>query len=279
VLAALREPATAEPFSAADSQRVIESVAQLVGGSDPVAAASAPWPGYKSGADLGRVGDYELLSRLGAGGMGTVFKARHRHLDKIVALKLIGAARLGGQQAVSRFQREMRAVGRLEHPNIVGARDAGQADGVWFLAMEYIDGADLSVLSRRVGPMAIPDACELIRQAACGLQHAHEHRLVHRDIKPSNLMLSRTGQVKLLDLGLALFHADPLPGELTAPSAVMGTAEYMAPVETKGPSRQRRPTPLRQSKPSRASLSRRLRIRLVVARPSSCCASAARSCC
>lgn len=125
----------------------------------------------------------------------------------------------------------MKAVGQLDHPNIVQATDAGEADGSPYLVMELVDGIDLSKLVQRLGPLPVPDACELARQAALGLEHAHTHGMVHRDIKPSNLLLARSGQVKVLDLGLALL----LPAEhpsiepLTGPGQVMGTFRYVAP--------------------------------------------------
>ena len=112
-----------------------------------------------------------------------------------------------------------------------GAHDAGEADGTHFLVMEYVDGIDLSNLVRQHGPLPVAEACELIRQAALGLQHAHEHGLVHRDIKPANLLLTTGGQVKILDLGLALLAVDTRrpTNELTADRPVMGTADYMSP--------------------------------------------------
>ncbi len=121
-------------------------------------------------------------------------------------------------------------MGKLAHPNIVRALDAGEADGRHYLVMEYIDGIDLSRLSRRCGPLPVPEACELLQQAALALQHAHEHNLVHRDIKPSNVMLTRDGHVKLLDLGIALLQPEePLTSDLTGTGQVMGTLDYMAP--------------------------------------------------
>ena len=139
--------------------------------------------------------------------------------------------------AVARFQREMKAVGRLEHPNIVRAMDAGEVDDTHFLVMEYVPGIDLSDLSRRIGPMQIADACELVRQAAVGLQEAHEHGMVHRDIKPSNLILAQPRRrqempsVKILDLGLALLSEALSPDQqgLTTTGQMMGTLDYMAP--------------------------------------------------
>src|SRR5205823_4025696 len=116
------------------------------------------------------------------------------------------------------------------HPTIVTAYDAGRVGGTYYLAMDFVDGADLSALVGRVGPLGVPDACELVRQAAVGLQHACECGLAHRDVKPSNLMLARGGVVKVLDLGLARSLAD-LPAEerLTTSGMVLGTADYVAP--------------------------------------------------
>jgi serine/threonine protein kinase len=137
-----------------------------------------------------RVGHYELLEKLGQGGMGEVYRALHTNLQKMVALKLLPEGRLRDEDALRRFKQEMAAVGKLDHPHIVRAFDAGQADGQHYLVMEYVEGIDLSRLARLHGPLPIADACEIIRQAAMGLAHAHEHGLVHRDIKPGNLMLA-----------------------------------------------------------------------------------------
>jgi len=185
-----------------------------------------------------RLGDYELLEELGRGGMGVVYKARQIYLNQTVALKILPHRYLYDAQAVSRFRREMQSIGGLNHPNIVQAYNAGEAGGVHFLVMEYVDGVNLqqfvSATSPPGGPLGLGAACEIIRQAALGLQHAHEHQLVHRDIKPANLMLCRSGQVKLLDMGLAKFHAEwrgdaKVQGRLTQPGVTMGTIDYMAP--------------------------------------------------
>ena len=133
--------------------------------------------------------------------------------------------------AVARFEQEMRAVGKLEHTNIVRAMDANEHEETHYLVMEYVDGVDLSELVHRIGSLPIADACELVRQAAIGLQHAHEHSLVHRDIKPSNLMMTKTGQLKILDLGLARLH-NGHHRELTSAGQMMGTIDYMAPEQT-----------------------------------------------
>lgn len=180
--------------------------------------------------DVEMLRDYQLIEKLGEGGMGTVYRARHANLDREVAVKLLPVGHLHREETVARFKREMKAIGRLDHPNIVRAHDAGEAEGRHFLVMELVNGLDLSVLVRRRGPLPVADACELIRQTALGLQHAHEHQLVHRDIKPSNLMLTSHGQVKVLDLGLARLQDPPAEGgEITSTGQIMGTLDYMAP--------------------------------------------------
>lgn len=186
------------------------------------------------------IGRYMLIERLGTGGMGTVYKSLHTKLEKFVALKILRTKRMLDDRAIARFEREMKAVGKLKHENIVQASDAGDADGKQYLVMEYIEGADLSELIARRERLSIADACELVRQAAVGLQHAHEHGLVHRDMKPSNLMLAEDGTVKILDLGLAGFAGEQFTtasecnthtecGDLTLDGQIMGTAEYIAP--------------------------------------------------
>lgn len=181
-------------------------------------------------AKLGRIRDYELIEELGRGGMGAVYKALHVNLKRLVALKILPVEKMQDRRAVARFHREMEAVGKLVHPNIVLAHDAGEADGQHYLVMEYVDGLDLAHIVDRCRPLAVADACELVRQAAVGLEHAHQHGLVHRDIKPSNLMLSANGQTKILDLGLALLDAgQPADSNFTGDCQLMGTADYMAP--------------------------------------------------
>ncbi|MEZ6092153.1 MAG: protein kinase, partial [Pirellulaceae bacterium] len=179
------------------------------------------------------LGQYEILEVLGRGGMGAVYRARHIKLDKVVALKVLSSERWQDSGAIERFQREMRAVGKLHHPNIVAAHDAGEADGQHYLVMEYVDGVDLATLVGRLGPLPVAEACELIRQAAIGLQHASTRGLVHRDVKPSNLIVGRDSdeapQVKVLDLGLALLDEPTSNRELTGADQFMGTIDYMAP--------------------------------------------------
>jgi formylglycine-generating enzyme required for sulfatase activity len=218
------------------------------------------------GSDL-VLGQYTLLERLGEGGMGKVFKARHRTMGRIVAMKLIRKERLSNPDVIRRFHREVQAAAQLKHPNVVHAFDADQLGGTHFIVMEYIEGIDLSRWLKNRGPLPVEQACDYIRQAALGLQHAFERGLVHRDIKPGNLLVSGAGSkieergsrtedraskvgparsstldprssnspwgvVKILDMGLARLHTDA-EGEwstgLTQEGAVVGTVDYLAP--------------------------------------------------
>jgi serine/threonine protein kinase len=177
------------------------------------------------------VGTYALLDRLGEGGMGTVYKALHQRMKRVVALKVIRKDRLANPLAFKRFFKEAELAAQLSHPNIVLAYDAGQDGPTHYFAMEYVEGVDLSHLVKEQGPLPAPLACEYIRQAALGLQHAHEKGLVHRDIKPSNLFVSRATAgdvVKVLDFGLArLRHGDDTG--MTRAGHTVGTADYMSP--------------------------------------------------
>ena len=149
------------------------------------------------------IGNYLILDKLGVGGMGVVFKARHRKLGRVVALKILPPSFARDRTAVLRFKREVEAAGRLKHPNIVAALDADEDRGVHFLVMEYVEGRDLDHVVRQRGPLSVVQAIDYLVQAARGLEAAHAEGIVHRDIKPSNLMLDSQGAVRVLDLGLA----------------------------------------------------------------------------
>ena len=186
--------------------------------------------------------DYEVLEELGRGGMGIVYKARHKRLGTLVAMKVMGEAWMGDKQAVARFRREIRAIGQLHHKNVLRARDARQVDGTLILVTEFVQGTDLGKLVRRRGPLPITAACAIIRQASLGLQCIHESGLVHRDIKPSNLMLTQAPGspgsaqgasqrvVKILDLGLARFCRDQASVRgATVTGQTVGTLDYISP--------------------------------------------------
>src|SRR5262249_31434855 len=147
------------------------------------------------------IGNYEVLDRLGAGGMGTVFKARHRRMKRIVALKVL--ARTASQSAtfLPRFQREVEGVARLSHPNILLAFDADEADVGHFLVMEFVNGRDLDTLVRDHGPPSVREAVSSVLQAARAMEYAHGQGVIHRDIKPANLLRDADGVIKVADLG------------------------------------------------------------------------------
>jgi eukaryotic-like serine/threonine-protein kinase len=200
-------------------------------------------------------GPYVLLDHLAQGGMGQVYRARHKALARTVALKVIRRDVLSNNVAVARFEREAQAAAQLRHPNVVRSYDAGQAEGTYYLAMEFLEGLDFLTLVQRQGPLSVPQACDFIRQAACGLQHAHELGFVHRDIKPANLIITRQnsgvmqrpgsgqlsrpgvgqspwGVVKILDFGLARLQSPDSnggSGALTQVGSLMGTPDFLAP--------------------------------------------------
>jgi len=193
-------------------------------------------------------GEYVVLDRIGAGGMGQVLKAKHRTMGRLVALKMIAPKLLDSPDSVKRFHREVRAAAKLEHPNIVTAYDASEHQGVHYLAMQYVEGQDLAQVVKARGPLPVEEAVDYVLQAARGLEYAHEQGIVHRDIKPGNLLLQTPrsprgrgaggegarGTVKILDMGLARFDEgapddEPDLDRLTGSSQMMGTCDYMAP--------------------------------------------------
>jgi WD40 repeat protein/tRNA A-37 threonylcarbamoyl transferase component Bud32 len=171
---------------------------------------------------------YRVVRLLGEGGMGSVYEAEHLVMQRRVALKVIRRADTASPADLERFRREVRAAARLSHPNIVTAYDAETAGELHFLVMEYVEGITLAWLVKERGPLPTDEACDYVRQAALGLQHAHERGLVHRDLKPDNLIRCSDGTVKILDFGLAALTAER-GGGLTEANVVMGTPEYMAP--------------------------------------------------
>lgn len=180
---------------------------------------------------------YEVLGLIGRGGMGDVYKARHRKMERTVALKVINRGLVQKAEAIDRFHREVKAAAHLSHPNIVTSHDADHAGEFHFMVMEFVDGIDLSQTVKKRGALPVAEACDYIRQAAMGLQHAHERGMVHRDIKPHNLMVTADGTVKILDFGLASLAPDAIPAihassarsDLTDVGTIMGTPDFISP--------------------------------------------------
>lgn len=194
--------------------------------------AEAVYKGNVKGLVLG---NYIVLDKIGAGGMGQVFKAEHRNMKRIVALKVLPSAATKDAASVQRFQREAQAAAKLFHPNIITAYDAGEAGGAHFLVMEYMEASDLASRVKKSGPLPVETAVSCVLQAAQGLQYAHEQGVVHRDIKPANLLIDEKGLVKILDMGLARFDDGPgaaMPvgaAGLTQTGQILGTVDFMSP--------------------------------------------------
>ncbi len=219
----------------------------LPAGSLPASAAlprSGPVPLPKSAPpldlppELANHPKFRILKELGRGGMGVVYKAEHSIMEKAVALKVITKSLVAHPEALERFHREVRAAAKLDHPHIVRALDADCAGDLHLLVMEFVEGVSLFQAVQKKGPLPIPHACHYLRQAALGLQFAHEQGMVHRDIKPHNLMLTPRGQVKILDFGLARLASEQKKrGGLTRIGDFMGTPDYVAPEQAMDASR------------------------------------------
>jgi serine/threonine protein kinase len=194
---------------------------------------------YQAGTTYGLVlGNYRVLERLGGGSVSVVFLGEHLHMKRRVAIKVLPVDDDFPLSVLERFYAEMRVLADLHHPNIVLAFDAGQlappAPGMpalHYLVMELVAGGDLEQFVLDHGPVPVAQACEWIRQAACGLQEAHDRHLIHRDVKPSNMLLSPQGEVKLVDFGLARQFCS----RLTEPTALLGSVEFMAPEQSRDP--------------------------------------------
>jgi eukaryotic-like serine/threonine-protein kinase len=201
--------------------------------SPPTAAYS---PGFASPTpeDLSRFfPQLEILELLGRGGMGAVYKARQRGLDRLVALKILPPDVGTDVAFAERFQREGKALAQLNHPNIVSIYDSGQVDGLYFFLMEFVDGVNLRQ-AMRAGTLKSSQALKIVPQICDALQFAHEEGVVHRDIKPENILLDKRGRVKIADFGLAKLLGTKANIGLTRTQQVMGTPHYMAPEQIQG---------------------------------------------
>jgi serine/threonine protein kinase len=179
---------------------------------------------------------YEVLRELGRGGMGVVYLAKNKLMDRLEVLKVVNKALLDRPGSVERFLREIRSAAKLNHVNVVAAYSAVQSGDLLAFAMEYVEGEDLARLVQTTGPLPVVNACHYVQQAALGLQHAFEKQMVHRDIKPQNLILAREGKrhiVKVLDFGLAkVTRAQNDATGLTNSGVMLGTPDYISPEQT-----------------------------------------------
>jgi len=221
-------------------ERIHAATSSIDDGLTPVAGTTPPFQEEDAGTIPTALLDhprYRIIRLLGQGGMGTVYQAEHKLMERPVALKVISSRLIKNELAVERFHQEVKAAAKLSHRNIVAAYDAEQAGEMHFLVMEYIDGISLDQLVARRKPLPVLHACNYVMQAAQGLQHAFERGTVHRDIKPHNLMRTTRGTIKILDFGLARFatqseHSPDDPG-LTADFTALGTPDYMAPEQAR----------------------------------------------
>jgi uncharacterized protein YbaR (Trm112 family) len=210
--------------SAADSTKFPGRPAASPEGSNPPAGETA----RRQSSTVSTLDDFEILRKLGAGGMGVVYLARQRSNDRQIALKVLSRALASQTDYVKRFYREAAVLSRLHHPNIVEFAGVGEDKGLHYFAMEFIDGFSLAaLLERRGGRLAVCDALYIALAAARALAYAHERNVIHRDVKPANIMVSRLGHIKLTDLGLARPLDEDLA--LTNNGASIGTPHYMAP--------------------------------------------------
>ena len=196
------------------------------------AASSGGMAGPAGGGKM--LGGYELLSKIGSGGMGTVYRARQVTLNRIVALKVLPQKLAKDKDFIARFYREARSVARLNHPNIVGGFDVGEADGYHYLAMEFVDGSSATaMLAEKPSGLPVRQVLDIAIQTAKALEHAHGHGVIHRDIKPENILISKSGEIKLCDLGLARSTAkDDL--SITQTGIAVGTPHYISPEQARG---------------------------------------------
>jgi len=227
-----RESLLREHPQLAAALKCLDALESLAPDADEVASDAETLDVRPLMNDLPRTfGQYELLSEIGRGGMGVVFKARQEELDRTVAVKMILASHLASPEHVRRFHAEAKAAARLRHPNIVHIHEVGRLHGQDYFTMEYIEGNSLAVrIDSR--PVEVSEAVRIVAAVARAVEHLHRQDVIHRDLKPSNILLDGEGQPYVTDFGLAkVFQAD---SEMTATGVIAGTPSYMAPEQASG---------------------------------------------
>ena len=214
--------------------RVVFNLGDLRAPAPPPRASLASQAGESlSGSQFHSFGDYELLEKIGRGGMGVVWRARQISLDRLVALKMILAGHLATQAELDRFQREAQAAAKLDHPHIVAVHEVGQHDGQHYFSMRLVEGESLAArLSRTSSPLPPRQAAQLLSQVVRAVHHAHQRGILHRDLKPANILLDPQGEPHLTDFGLA--KSLETPGDLTRSDSVLGTPYYTSPEQAQG---------------------------------------------
>lgn len=231
------KPVAAAPLEAEGEQA--KECSPAIGATLPAApgltASDERTPVQPTAPPLGRIADYDLLAEIGRGGMGVVYRARQRGLNRLVALKMVLAGGLASEAEVQRFHLEAEAAANLRHPGIVAVYEVGESEGRHFYSMEYIEGAGLNELVRQ-NPLPVETAVRYVRDVALAMHHAHQQGVLHRDLKPSNVLIDSTGAAKVADFGLAKRVDDQ--SQLTASGAAVGTPSYMPPEQARGDQQQ-----------------------------------------
>lgn len=227
------------PHDAAEGAQELAQAKTVISKGKPSSLPLRPSP-HGTPAEIARVLEghaldhFQLESLIGGGGMGAVFRARDARLDRIVAVKVM--PRVGEDtELLRRFRNEAQSAARLDHPNIARVYDVGEHEGWYYIVFEFIEGTNLRDLVLRDGPLQIDDAVYFTRQVAEALEHASRRGVTHRDIKPSNVLITPSGLVKLVDMGLARAQQLEMSGEMTASGVTLGTFDYISPEQAKDP--------------------------------------------
>jgi len=210
-------------------------MASPTGSADPPQSSrkTHEGPGSHAGSPAKKIGKYEIQKKIGAGGMGAVYLALDPSLKRACALKVLPQDKAKNPTLVRRFKAEAQAAANLRHENIVTVFETGEADGVLYIALEFVEGTDVANLIEQRGPIPLKRSVEIVRQAARALEHASQQGIVHRDIKPGNLLVRRDGLVKLADLGLARSLDDHTDTSITRAGTTVGTVDYMSPEQAR----------------------------------------------